>query len=692
MEERLCEPIQIQNAPFDDELNVVTGEPTTVNEKVDDMPTPPILQNLDQSAESVLVGTTPGASISLYRNGVLTAEANATSASIRLALPLGVRPGDVMTATQSVGGQTSPPSAPVTVELNYVTHHFDRERTGWNPYETALSVTSVETNFHFLFAQPVDGQVYAQPLYVQNVVFPWIRHPQRETGGGHEVPGPIVRNVLYVATENDSVYAFDADIQEPALAYRSLVPAGERVVYTEDFPDCVNLWPYIGITATPVIDRTTNTLFVTAKTTDGTSFHWRLYALDLVTLRDQQPPVEIEASVEGHGRGNVAGTISFDPYWHLNRPGLLLSQGVLYVAFGSHCDKGTYHGWLMAYDAASLRLLDAFNTSPDRPPDQFAGNNADGRDAAIWMSGFGPAADADGNIYFATGNGSFGGRDYGCSVLKLHQDERLIVPPGRGKPVLVPYLRVVDSYTPSNQQVLNNSDKDLGSGGVMLVPPQPRVGPRPPLPKPPPPAPWLVACGKEGKIYLLDSGSLGGFGDSGLLQYPPQTVAGIWGGPSYFRGPTGQFVYYCGGDDQGGGGPLTSFALDANGLSGRKESAETFPGPFHDLWPQVPWPHPFQSAAGGAIPTVSSNGSAAGSGVVWIVRRRDPMTLFAYDAADVTKPPLFTGVAGHWHNDQGSPFVVPTVVNGKVYVGTGGPAFNDGQVAFFGLRVLHPPV
>jgi hypothetical protein len=656
-------------------------------EEVDDVLAPPILHNLDQSAESVLVsGTAPGAGVSLYRNGVLAAEANATSASIRLALPLGVRPGDLMTATQSVSGQTSPPSAPVTVELNHVTHHFDRERTGWNPYETALSVTSVETSFGFLFAQPVDGQVYAQPLYVQNVVFPPIRHPQLETGGGHEVPGPIVRNVLYVATENDSVYAFDADYQEPALAYRSLVPTGERVVYTEDVPDSNNLWPYIGITATPVIDRTTNTLFVTAKTTDGTSFHWRLYALDLVTLEDQQPPVEIEASVVGDGLGNVAGTISFDPHWHLNRPGLLLSQGVLYVAFGSHNDQGIYHGWLMAYDAASLRLLDAFNTSPDVPPPGFGNDlNPYGNDAGIWMSGFGPAADADGNIYFATGNGSFGGRDYGCSVLKLHQDERWIVPPGRGKPLLVPYLRVVDSYTPYNQRDLNKDDGDLGSGGVMLVPPQPRAGPRPPLPKPPPSKPWLVACGKEGKIYLLDSGSLGGYGDSGLLQRPPQTVRGIWGGPAYFGGPTGQLVYYCGGGDKGGGGPLTSFALDANGLSGRKESAET--GPFHD-----PWPHPIQAAPGGAIPTVSSNGSAAGSGVVWIVSRRDPMTLFAYDATDVSKPPLFKAVAGHWHNDQGSPFVVPTVVNGKVYVGTGGPAFNDGQIAFFGLKVLHPPV
>ena len=663
-------------------------------------PPPPLVQHLDQSCESVMVtGVVPGATLNLYCNGTQIASAVATSGNLRVPLSRALIPGGVVTAIQSVGGLASTPSTPVVVELNHTTHQFNRQRTGWNPYETSLNVTNVPTTFGFLFAQPVDDQVYAQPLYVQNIEF--------TSRGQHGKTVTTIVNVLYVVTENGSVYAFDADNFVPPLLRRSLVPSSERVVRPTDLQGpvkqrvndpgtvgavvgavvgaivgiiygsngnnyrnpCDNVSPQICITATPVIDRATNTLFVTAKTAnkDGTKFHWRLYALDLTTLLDQQPPVEIQASVPGLGDGSPDGMVTFDAQWQLNRPALLLSRGIVYLAFGSHCDYGTYHGWVMAYDAATLKMLAAFNTSPDHDS------------AGVWLSGCGPAADDDGSIYVATGNGPFSPRihDYGQSVLKL----KLELVSGRPDPGVtqVPAVAMsvtpsvyeftlVDFFTPYDWQHLNpdwDPDADLGLGGVMLLPPQPLPISGDPSPRsyPPPASPpnLLFACGKNRGIYLLDPANLGKWtpNDDGLLQKRPQTMGTeVFGGPAYFASQTRHFVYYCGNK-----GPLRGFSLAGAALSPASQSTETFWGPDN---------------AGGAIPTVSSNGSTPGSGLVWVVGRRDSMHLFAYDATDVAVK-LFEGVAGPWNNPGGSPFVVPTVINGKVYVGTAN------QVAFFGL-------
>ena len=690
-------------------------------------PAAPIVQHLDQSSESVMVtGVVPGATLNLYCNGTEIASAAATSGNLRVPLSQGLIPGDVLTAIQSVGGLASAQSTPVTVELNHTTHQFNRQRTGWNPYETSLNVTNVPTNFGFLFAQPVDGQVYAQPLYVQNV--------ECTSRGQHGKTVTTIVNVLYAVTENGSVYAFDADKFVPPLLRRRLVPSSERVVEPADLQGplkqrvndpgivgavvgvvvgaivgvyidgigpigggivgavvgvvvgaivgviygsngnnyrspCENISPQICITATPVIDRTTNTLFVTAKTADkdGTKFHWRLYALDLATLADQQPPVEVQAVVPGTGVGSSNGMVKFDPQWQLNRPALLLSKGVIYLAFGGHCDFGPYHGWLMAYDATDLKMLAAFNTSPN---DYQAG---------IWLSGCGPAADTDGNIYVATGNGSFVGasQSYGQSVLKL----KLELVAGRPGPVPArtgamnrsafpsyQELTLVDFFTPYDWQHVNpnwDPDADIGSGGVMLLPPQalPTGGRPSPRSYPPPPSlpNLLFGCGKNRGIYLLDPANLGKWtpNDNGLLQKPPQTVGTeVFGGPAYFEGPTGHFVYYCGHK-----GPLLAFSVAGTALSTAMHSSETFWGP---------------DSAGGAIPTVSSNQSTADTGVVWVVGRLDSMHLLAYDATDVAVK-LFEREAGPWNNPGGSPFVAPTVINGKVYVGTAT------QVAFFGL-------
>lgn len=501
---------------------------------------------------------------------------------------------------------------------DHMTQHYDNARTGWNPHETGLSVAGVRHGFGLRFTQPVDGQVYAQPLFVSGVV----------------IPGKGTRDVVYVATQGDSVYAFDANANVPALWRRRLVPAGEAPLLFTDIGGCPNIQPQIGITGTPAINRATNSLYVVAKTksTDGKHVHQRLHALDLTTGADKHgSPVEIGASVRGAGDGHDGtGHIQFDPKWHLNRPGLLLSNGSVYVAFGSHCDANIYHGWVLRYDAATLRQLGVFNTSPDH-----------GHGGAIWQSGAGLAADDAGHVYAVTGNGPFdadtGGRDYGDSVVQLRPD-----------------LTVADFFTPANQGDLNARDKDLGSGGAMVLPPQ--AGPHPHL---------LVTCGKEGAIYLIDRQSMGQYkkgpgGSDRVVQRLPHAVGGIWGAPAYYKGPAGEFVYYCGDGDH-----LKAFKLTNGTLSPASHSADIFPrGPDYD---------------GGAIPAVSSNGGGAGTGVVWAIRRSNPLTLFAYDANDLNVK-LFEGDAGPWTNRHGGPFMTPTPIHGKVYVGTAD------RLAVFGLK------
>lgn len=618
------------------------------------MPVPtPTVQPLDQFTDAALVtGTVVGARVSLYQNGVWFAWADVTSTATRIPLPRPLTPADTVTAAQELGGQSSAHSAPVTVELNHVTYHFDNTRSGWNPYEHVLSTTSVPGRLTQLFTLTVDGQVYAQPLYVQQV----------------NIPGKGVHNALYVATENDTVFAFDADdgtplwpLRPPALAGgRSLVPAGESVVSISDVGGCNNIAPRIGVTGTPVIDRTTNTMYVVAKTKAGTVFHQRLHALDITTGADLPgSPVEIQGSVQGNADGQQpagSGTIPFDPLHHQNRAALLLQNGVIYACFAAHCDLTPYHGWILAYDAATLAPVAVFNTTAEMGE---PGSVGPGSGGGIWQSGYGPAADSAGYLYLLTGNGPFNhtgaapGQDYGNSVLKLGAD-----------------LSVADFFTPWDQQQLATSDADLGSGGALVVPDQPGATGQ-----------LLVACGKEGTIYLLDRQNLGGYngpppgtttssGTDKVLQSLPRAISGVWGGPAFCQGPTGSFVYYCGNDDY-----LKAFHLVGSSLSLAGQTADTFNGT--------------AGHEGGAIPAVSSNGSVSpGSGIVWAVTRDAPPGSFklrAYDATNLASK-LFEGDVGPWTNDHGGPFMVPTVINGKVYVGA------DGMVAVFGLQPPPPPV
>jgi hypothetical protein len=639
------------------------------------IPAPMVLSQLDDCMRAVPVAAvTPGAIVEVYvqpKNQKSffyrgTAKAGAKTAYVPITGHLQL--DDQVQARQILNNHVSNFSLPSKVQVHaacgYVTQHFDNARTGWNPDESILTIGNVQRNFNPLplFSQPLDGTAYAQPLYVRDVV----------------IPDKGMHNVVFVATENNSVYAFDADQKMDALWQRNLVPIcspNEFPVHSEDVygDNQGNVAPTIGITSTPVIDLDTNTMYVVAKSeTKKGEFYNRLYALDITTGCDKPgSPVEIQAKIQGKGPGprDEQGNLLFDPKAHFNRSSLLLQNGIIYIAFASHGDAVSpavnkylaYHGWVMAYDASTLQQVGVFNSSPDHPleQDQFL------RGGAIWQSGMGLASDGKGNIYFATGNGPFtasvGGREYGDSVLKLSHDLKT----------------VLDYFTPCNQCHLYNSDSDLGSGGVMVVPHL--IGGKT----------RLVACGKEGTIYVMNSNNLGKYNDPNdpqctqdvSKQYCQENkvIQTLWrvlgaaptntneardalfGGPAYYNIATRHLVYYCGSDD-----PLRAFEFDNTGKLSTS-SIDQSPDKF---------PH------GGAIPVVSGNNDDRA--IVWVLDRNMPtdqpgktavtLHLYAYKATQLNKGSLFKKPldAGQWANQYGIPFLVPTVINGKVYVASGG--------------------
>lgn len=355
-------------------------------------------------------------------------------------------------------------------QVNVLTQHNDNARTGANLEETILNTSNVRPGrFGELFSRAVDGQIYAQPLYVSNLAM--------RDGGTH--------NVVYVATEHNSVYAFDADDPDQStplwkvnLGPANVTPNGDFGCSPEQCPfgPYHDLFPELGITGTPVIDLRAQTLYLVAFSKEFGVYHQRLHALDITTGAEKVgAPVEITGSVPGSGDGSVDGRITFDPMQHLQRPALLLSNGVLYIAFASHADYNPYHGWVFAYDAITLTQLGIYCTTPN------------GGAGGIWQSNQGPAADANGNVYFMTGNNRVAKPDLdlpnlGETFVKLSL--------GAGK-----RLTVTDYFTPCNQCCLDKGDTDLGSAGPLLIPDT-----DPPL---------LVGVGKQGRAYLLNQDNLG---------------------------------------------------------------------------------------------------------------------------------------------------------------------------------------
>src|SRR5438309_987557 len=300
--------------------------------------------------------------------------------------PIGARTGRRFLPTLILCLAVFSPASAQTVPQGVFTYHNDLARTGQNLNETILTPGNVNsTTFGKRFADPVDGQVYAQPLYVANVAIP--------SQGTH--------NVVYVATENDTVYAFDADVQGPPLWQTSLLVNGGTAVPSADV-NCSDLVPVIGVTGTPVIDPITNTLYIVAKTKEGLvatpSYVQRLHALDITTGAEKfGGPVAIAATVPGTGYGGDGSAITFDPFRQLNRAGLALVNGVVYIGFGAHCDGDPYHGWLFGYDAGTLTQVGVFATTPN------------GNRGGLWQAGGSIAVDSSAALYFMTGNGTFDG-------------------------------------------------------------------------------------------------------------------------------------------------------------------------------------------------------------------------------------------------------------------------------------------
>jgi hypothetical protein len=498
-------------------------------------------------------------------------------------------------------------------QVSVLTQHNDNFRSGDNLNETILNTSNVNASqFGKLFSRRVDGQIYAQPLYVPDVT----------------IPNHGVHNVVYVATEHNSVYAFDADDPAASIALWQ-VNLGPSVYYRQVSSD-INFRPELGITSTPVIDPRTQTMYVVAYTSENAGILYRLHALDITTGQEKLGgPTLIQGSVPGTAVDSVSGVLAFNPAKHLQRPALLLQNGVIYIAYSSHADIAVYHGWVFAYWAANLQQVAVYNTSPG------------GQQAGIWQSGQGPAVDAQGNIYYLTGNGTStkDGINIGSSFGKFGL---------KGST-----LSLVDWFTPSNIDALNAADTDLGSGGVLAIPSTNLV----------------VGGGKEGVIFLLNESNLGHFGN------PLESIHSCYNGhlhgsPVYWNSPTtGQRIYFWCEMDY-----LKSYQL-VNGL-------------LNQTMADVSLVHAGMGMPGGFL-SISSNGTTQGSGIIWAsmpytadsIHQTVAGELRAFDVTNLATE-LWNSKENDNRDDVGDfgKFNPPTIVNGKVYLGT-----FSGQLIVYGL-------
>ncbi|HST17662.1 MAG TPA: LamG-like jellyroll fold domain-containing protein, partial [Gaiellaceae bacterium] len=536
--------------------------------------------------------------------------------------------------SHTISATTGVTTANVTVYVsNYagtLTFHNDNMRDGENLNETVLTPANVNsTTFGKLFSYPLDGLTQASPLYVQNV----------------NIPGQGFHNVVIVATEHDSVYAFDADGRSSAPLWKDSFinpAAGVNPIPPADTGETGDIPNEIGITGTPVIDPSTNTIYLVAATKEvsgsTTKYVNRLHALDLATGAEKTgSPIVIDANVPGNGVDAVSGRILFNNVTENQRASLLLSNGELYVAFANHGFNPPYHGWLMAYNPSTLQQDWVFCTTPNA------------QSGGIWMGGSGVAADSAGALYFSTGNGTYDGpgtnkNDFGDSLLKLNSSGAR-----------------TDYFTPYNFQALDTGDVDLASGGIILLPDQSGAHPH-----------EVLTAGKGGTVYVVDRDNMGGVGsgsDNKIVQslisvFPTggSYNTGNYSAPVYYNGA----VYYAPVNSQ-----LMRFSL-TNGLlstSPTSKSPETYNGKTSTF-----------SARGGEI-AISANGSS--NGILWGLQSNGdgiPGTLHAYDPGNLANEYYSSDQAGT--RDQLDPwlkFTIPTVANGRVYV------VSAGQLTAYGL-------
>ncbi len=534
----------------------------------------------------------------------------------------------------------------VTDLTGVLTYHNNLSRDGTNTHEFALTTSNVNTTtFGKLFSCQADGAIYAQPLWVPNLTV---------AGASH--------NVIIVATQHESLYAFDADATPcTTLWHVNLVDSahggssGETSVPSGGAGALVgsgygDISPEVGITGTPVIDPTSNTIYVVSKSVNAsTQFFQRLHAIDLTTGAERVAPHSIDSSISvpGTGAGSIAGRVAFDPRNESQRAGLVLSNGVVYVAWASHEDRDPYHGWVMGFNASTLALVanGVFNSTPNQ-----VGTLSYSR-GGIWMGGGAPAVDAAGNLFFITGNGTFdantGGSNYGDSVVRLSTASG---------------LSVADYFTPLDQASLDANDTDFGSGAATILVDQP-AGPVTHL---------VIGGGKQGNLFLLNRDSMGKFSSS-----TNNVMETVNLGNAIFATP----VFWQNNLYVAGVGTLKQFVFNTS--TGKFNGA-----PFSQSSTSYRFP--------GATPSVSSNGAT--NGIIWALDNglycspQSPgcgaTVLHAYDATNLatelwnsSQAAANRDLAGH-----AVKFTVPTVANGKVYVGTRG---NDssvlGELEVYGL-------
>ena len=489
-----------------------------------------------------------------------------------------------------------------------LTYHGDNARTGQALHEQILSPANVGTNhFGLLWVLPVDGKVDAQPLYAAGV----------------PLPSRGVHNVLIVATEHDSVYAFDADSTN-ILWHVSLIEAGET---TSDDRGCSQVTPEIGITATPVIDRQlgpNGTVFVVAMSKNGSGTYFqRLHALDLATGTDRVAAVTVAATYPGSGDNSSGGNVVFDPAQYKERAGLLLANGVIYTAWSSHCDIRPYTGWIIGYDERTLAQTSVLNVTPN------------GNEGAIWMSGDGLASDSDGYLYFLDGNGTFDPTltpsgfpsqgDFGNAFTKLSTTSTV--------------LAVADYFATYTNAYENDHDLDLGSGGVLVLPDM--VDGQNNTRQ------LAVGAGKDQAIYLVDRTNMGKFNptnDDAIYQKLTNVLSGgVYSTPAYFNGA----LYYGAVDDHIKSFPFQSARLTP--VSSQTSGTFVYPG---------------------ATPGVSADGTS--NAILWATENTSPAVLHAYNATNLGIE-LYNSNQSPGGRDQfgvGNKFITPTIASARVYVGT----------------------
>ena len=506
-------------------------------------------------------------------------------------------------------GGVGPPPPPGRTTSVVTTYHNDNARTGQNLNETILSTSNVNaSSFGKLFVISVDGKVDAQPLFLPSV----------------SISGQGTHNLLFVATEHGSVYGFDADTGSQ-LWQISTLAQGEM---PSDDRGCGQVTPEIGVTSTPVIDAsaaTQGTIYVVAMSRDEMgNYHQRLHALDVTTGAEEfGGPKEIQASYPGTGDNSSNGNVIFDPGQQLERPGLLLLNGVVYTTWGSHCDIRPYTGWIMGYDENTLSQITVLNVTPN------------GNEGSFWMSGTAPAADANGNIFALDANGTFDATlnaqgfpsqaDFGNAFLKIATTNK--------------QLTVTDYFEMFNQSAENSIDADLGSGGALVLPDltdssgQIRH--------------LAVGAGKDTNVYVVDRDSMGKFNPGANNVY--QEIQGIFPNGVYSMPALFNNTVYYGAV----GDSIKAYGISNAHLSGTPAS-------------QTPNAFPYP----GATPSISANGTR--NAILWAAENSNPAVLHAYDAGNLAIE-LYNSNQASGGRDQfgaGNKFITPTVINGKVYVGT----------------------